>query len=332
MKDGYTSYITEEFKRVEADQEEAIMFLAKIIPKEDKERIRRNIENDPDFVGKQHMFLGMKVRNALRNGGFFYDPHMMDGIWFPWLKEAVCLPEDKIILTDSNQERIKKYQTSIKRPPPRPKLDPTKIDNIKEQLEKLHNIKLPEVEVRYSDNIRNAFAIRPTKIPRFTPKETRNQFIKRRNSRLKAKGLKDEELEGIGISEFTIFLRRRYSNYPVELYGELWHEMGHATAYALNVRDKTLNEGVAYACGFRGLLIEVKEGKLSLEEAVEQIKSNIKGAKGSFPFFPHRRALLTIEAYNPDLNFRNRNLDELIAELDRSIQDADACMLSLTTL
>ena len=79
-----------------------------------KNRIRLEIKNDPKFVDKHHLLgLGTRVRNALRMGGFFYNPHTMDGIWFGWLKEAVCLPEDKIILTDSMKERIERYNASL---------------------------------------------------------------------------------------------------------------------------------------------------------------------------------------------------------------------------
>lgn len=115
MEDGHTLLMKVEAKRAEGDRNEAIVFLAAIIPKEDRERIHSEIENDPEFVGKQHMFLGLKVRNALRMSDFFYSPHLMDYIWFPWLRDAVSLPEEKIILTESIKERITKYQEALDR-------------------------------------------------------------------------------------------------------------------------------------------------------------------------------------------------------------------------
>lgn len=322
------SYFEERMKRVSADQEEAIVYLAKIIPKEDKEQIQRNIENDPDFAAKQHTSLGMKVRNALRAGGFFYDPHTMDFIWPDWLRKAVCLPEDKIVLTDSIRKRIKRYRAGIRRPPLRPKLGSSEVASVKERLEKRYNVKLPDVEVGYSDNIKSAFVVGAIKLPRHVSKERRKKLEASWKTRLILKGLKDDELKGVDPYKFTIFLPRRYSNYPAGLYGELWHEFGHVLAHAFDVRDKTHSEGIAYACGFSGLLLEAIAGKFPVGKAVDEIERHIKGAESSFPFFPHHTALRVIKEYDVergcfvDLNIRNRNPDEFIAELDKSIQRA----------
>jgi hypothetical protein len=68
------AYFCDAFKRANDDREEAVRFLSQIIPTEDKTRIRRRIENDPNFAAREHLSLGMNVRNALRAGGFFYDP------------------------------------------------------------------------------------------------------------------------------------------------------------------------------------------------------------------------------------------------------------------
>jgi len=56
----------------------------------------------------------------------------------------------------------------------------------------------------------------------------------------------------------------------------VWHELGHATATALGVRDKILNEGVAIICKFKGLLLEAEEGKFLLERAFDQIEFDIE--------------------------------------------------------
>lgn len=317
------SYFKSELERAHADEEEAVVFLANIIPKKDKERIRKAIEKDPEFRVKQHLFLGMRARNALRTGGFFYTPEVMDGIWFDWLKKAVCLPKKETILTDSLRDRIKKFRASIRKPPLRPRLEQNEVTSIKERLEKRHNAKLPDVEVRYSDNIQSAFSATALKLPRYISKERREKLEATRKSLLRLKGLKDEELNGVDHHKFTVLLPRRYTNYPAGLYGALWHEFGHALAYALDVRDEVRREGIAYACGFRGLLLEAVEGKFSVEKAVDEIEHQIKAASGDpIPFRPHRWSLRVIKEHNLNLNFRNRDPNELIEELDRSIQRA----------
>lgn len=208
------------------------------------------------------------------------------------------------------------------------KLDSSEVASIKEQLEKRHQVKLPEVEVRYSDNIKSAFSTTGIKLPWYISKERRENLEASWKNRLKLQGLKDDELKEINPYNPTIFLARRYPHYPVDLYGELWHEFGHVLAHTLEIRDKTHNEGVAYACGFRGLLLEALDGKFSIEKAVDEIEHQIEGAETSLPFFPHRWALRVVKDYNvergcfEDLSFRNRDPEKLIAELDRKIQKA----------
>ena len=338
MKDDYTPYITEEHKRVQADQEEAIMFLAKIIPKEDKERIRRNIENDPDFVGKQHMFLGMKVRNALRNSGFFYNPHMMDGIWFPWLKEAVCLPEDKIILTDSIKRRIEKfkeYQLRVN-PPVSPELDMEQITYIKERLENLYGIRMPFIKVKHSEDIKGSFVLVP---PTFNLDEL--EYVKRdRDRKLISRGIKEQEIGQIDSSTYTIFLRTRQPKQQIGLYASAWHELAHVAAYTIGIKDTILGESFAFANEFRGLLEAAKEGLFLKDKVADTIQFHIKHAKyeqldvavfsslrrmglkvpTDLTTAYHYEALDAIKKYNPDLRYHGRNLDELLAELDNSIE------------
>jgi len=208
------------------------------------------------------------------------------------------------------------------------KLDSREVASIREQLEKRHQVRLPEVEVRYSDNIKGAFFTTGIKLPRYISKERRERLEASWKNRLKLKGLKDDELKEINPYNFTIFLARRYPSYPVDLYGELWHEFGHVLAHTLDVRDKTHNEGVAYACGFRGLLLEALDGKFSMEKAVDEIERQIKGAETSLPLFPHRTALRVVKDYNvergcfEDLSFRNCDPEKLIVGLDRKIQKA----------
>jgi len=91
------------------------------------------------------------------------------------------------------------------------------IENIKEWLEKWHKIVLPEVEVRYSDDIENALCINVAQVPRRMSPAMKDQYFRETNSELRLRGLKDDELEGIDPSKFTIFLPRRYPNYPTGL-------------------------------------------------------------------------------------------------------------------
>ena len=206
------------------------------------------------------------------------------------------------------------------------KLDLSEVASIKEQLEKRHQVKLPEVEVRYSDNIKSAFSTTGIKLPGHIFKERREKLERSWKNLLKLKGLKDDELKEINPYNPTIFLAQRYPSYPVDLYGELWHEFGHMLAHTLDVRDKTLNEGVAYACGFTGLLLEALDGRFSVGKAVGEIERQIRGAQTSLPLYPHRWALRVVKDDNVErccfehLSFRNRIPEKLITELDRKIR------------
>lgn len=110
MSERFDSIVNSHMNHVNADREEAVLFLANLIEMKDRDLIRSKIESEPDFGAMQHMFLGMNVRNALRGAGFFYDPHTMDYIWYDWLKEAVSLPEEKVVLTDNIRRRIRRYR------------------------------------------------------------------------------------------------------------------------------------------------------------------------------------------------------------------------------
>ncbi len=311
--------------QVRAEEEEAIIFLAKIIPKKGKKWIRREIESigRSDFMFRHELFLGLKTRNALRAGGFVHLPEPMDFWWAVWLEQAVNLPKDRIILTDFTKERIKQYRATVRRPPLRPKLDPMEIEEAVTWLEQRHSIKLPIVEVRYTDRITGAFAISATEHFRKLPTWRKAEFWKQLTPRLKLKGLQEDEMRGITPSKFTIFLPRRYPSYPAGMYIATWHELGHAMANAFGVKDKKYKESIAMAFGFIGLFLKVKEGKLSLGKACDQIELDIKSVAASLPVFePYREALNVVREYNPELSFRNRDPDELVAELEKSVQYA----------
>jgi len=190
-------------------------------------------------------------------------------------------------------------------------------------LERRYEIRLPEVEVRYSENINHAFCVSATEFPFLNPPGIRSHFVEKMNSKLRLKGLKDEELEGVSASKFTIFMPRIYLNHPSKTRGALWHELGHATANSLNVKSNVLQESIAIACQFTGLLLESQDGEFPLEEALDHIELDVKTAHGPLSFlFHYREAFAAIRLYNSDLRFRNRNVDELLVELDKSIQYA----------
>jgi len=165
------------------------------------------------------------------------------------------------------------------------KLDLGEFARIKEQLEKRHQVKLPEAQVRYSDNIKSAFSTTGIELPRHISKERR------------------EQLEEINPHKPTIFLARRYPNYPADLYGELWHEFGHVLAHTLDVRDKTLNEGVAYAT------ILVFPASLALQQVISyKTLSNQIAITLSYFYVAHEDsgACMYVSSFSYDLAGFNR--------------------------
>jgi hypothetical protein len=311
-----------DFERASAEREEAIVFLASIIPMRNKKRIQTEIKNDKNFEVKQHFFLGMRVRNALRAGDFSYLPQTLDFIWFPRLEEAVNLPKDKIILTDSIRERIRKYRARKRRPPLRPPLKLEEIENAKRQLERKHNIKLPEVDVRYCDNITHALCFLPGK---YRPKGSiaEEELDDITVSKLKLEGISQRELYEIDLSKATVFMPKRCSNYPVGFYGSLWHELGHLAAWTLDLKDKSNEESFAVTYGFIGLLSEARSGKFTFRKAFAEIESRKVSALLCLDrmFSDDRPSLRWIEKYNPNLQFCGRDPDELLEELDKAITD-----------
>ena len=216
----------------------------------------------------------------------------------------------------------------VEKPPVCPKLEAEELRSMMEQLEERHKIELPEVEVRYSDNINRAFCTSALNFPSEKTiskshflQERINRFYRTRENELRSRGLKDDELRDICPSKFTIFLPRRYPNYSAGLYGAVWHELGHVAASALGIKAKIPNESVAIAYSFRGLLHEAEEGKISLEKAFDQIELYIGKTQEPLTraFMHYEEALFSIRKYNPDLQFRNRDPDELLSDLDKAI-------------
>lgn len=98
-----------ERRRATADEEDGVAYLAGIISKKAKRRIRFDMENDPHFLPDQHQWLGRWVRNELRRAGFVYDSVLMDGLWFSWLRMAVTRPKQKIQTSLTVRRKIWKY-------------------------------------------------------------------------------------------------------------------------------------------------------------------------------------------------------------------------------
>jgi hypothetical protein len=333
------AYFDDAFKRANADQEQAVRFLSQIIPSEDKTQIRHQIENDPNFAGREHLSFGMNVRNALRAGGFFYDPHVMDSIWFSWLKEAVCLPENKKAITDSVRTRIKKYekQQLLENPPPCPRISEERIAEIKRQLEDRYEIRMPEISVEYSENVRGSLAINP---PPYDLDEL-DHVKAERNRDLRLRGLTEEEVSRIVSYRHTIFLLQKQPFQSLGLYGSAWHELAHVAATVIGIKDRVLNESFAIANEFRGLLQAVVKGVFALDEVrdlteylvkcarLEQVdtglfaslsRMGLRGIPEDFRTPYHSQALEFIQRYNPKLEFRSRSPEDLITEWDNTIE------------
>ncbi len=340
MSEPYDLLMRKDTERADADCKEAIVFLAAIISKEDRQRIRLMIGSAPEFRAREHLSLGMKTRNVLRWGGFFYNPHLMDYIWFPWLKKAVDLPENEIALTDSIKERIKSYETQerLANPPMCPQLEEEQIGKIIKQLEENYGISFPAVNVEYSDDGRGSFLLVP-------PSSYLDEFEwvkKKRDDRLRLEGLKEHELQRIDSQRFTIFLGRRQPKQQVGLYASAWHELAHVAASILGIKDTDLSESFAYANELKGLLKAAKDGVFSREEVFDTIEFILKssefeqldaalfsklarmglhGIPKEYTTPYHFLALKTLRKHNPELEYRSRSAEVLVAELDNTIQD-----------
>lgn len=211
------------------------------------------------------------------------------------------------------------------------------IGRIIDHMERQHEIVFPQVDVKYSDNIHRACCVRPADPPEWFSEWARDDFNRRRHSGLRLRRLVEDEIREVDKSKYTVFVPRELLNIPVRLCATLWEELGHVTAWALGVEDMVLNESVALAYRFKGLLKGAEEGRFSLEEAIHRIEFDIKGAeldsyviskiermrfiKASTddPMKHYHKALFAVREFNPQLMFRNRDSHELMAELDKII-------------
>jgi hypothetical protein len=212
---------------------------------------------------------------------------------------------------------------------------PEEVQNAKNWLEKRHRIELP-LDVSYSDRISSGFCVHSADIPSSASPREREELLKKRNNRLRAKGLSDSEIHGIDPDRFTIFLPKSRSARSMDIYATFWEELGHATAWALGVDDLILNESLALSYRYRGVLSGVNEGRFLLDEVASRIELEVRSVGADAALMSRLRSmglkasrhnqlshyddsLFAIKEYNPKLVFRNRSPDELIAELDKSI-------------
>ncbi|MCD4822585.1 MAG: hypothetical protein K8R11_11090 [Methanococcoides sp.] len=81
-------YLIEGFDTIsEEELEKAAIYLIKRIPKEDMQKIKILIKQDPEWHITYHFDFGMYIRNLLREGGF-RDP-FLDDKWFKFLSKAI---------------------------------------------------------------------------------------------------------------------------------------------------------------------------------------------------------------------------------------------------
>jgi hypothetical protein len=110
-----------ERNRAMADEEDAVAYLAGILSKKTKKMIASELERDAGFFARQHMWFGRTIRNELRRTGFAYNDLLMDGIWYPWLRMAIHLPQNHVAVSSKIRRkiwnyRIKSYLRSLRRP------------------------------------------------------------------------------------------------------------------------------------------------------------------------------------------------------------------------
>jgi len=208
------------------------------------------------------------------------------------------------------------------------------IEGIKESIEKKHNIQLP-VDIIYSGNVYRSFVVPPLYPNLEHLQQMRQDVYEKRKYELKSRGLNDYEIKSIDTKKYTIFLPKTTNN-PISLYGTKWEELGHVTAYVLGIKDKIPNEGFALTYRFKGLLQGAKEGLFTVEKAIDEIEYTVKSVRADSALISKLKnmglkvpdnsemthyddSLFAIRKFNPSLTFRNRELDELLLELDKSI-------------
>lgn len=213
-------------------------------------------------------------------------------------------------------------------------------ERIIKQLEDLFKIKMPSISIRYSSEVTSPFCISPHDFGASYELE----WVKREKEiEFRGRGLDGSALDSVDPSEFTIFLSTKHPEQHARNYGVEWHELAHVAAGTLGIRDEVLNETIAYACEFRGLLQAAKRGLFQRKEVADAISIDIQSAKSepvdAFVFsrleemglkgiprrlktIPHYSAFKTMKTYCAALASPDSDIDELITMLDKTIKYA----------
>jgi hypothetical protein len=200
------------------------------------------------------------------------------------------------------------------------------VEEIRDFMQKRHGIVLPEVDVRYSDNIDGGFTVSP--MPYWYSEDWTPYAIQEWNGQLKARGLSDAEIERHDRTKYTIYLPSSYLDSSLDFQAGIWEEMGHVLAFTLKILDRVQNESVALTYLFIGLTRAAKIGFLGKEEVIDHLERCIQstaherarvfmfqklgkmGLKVSDELKePHYyKSFFAIRKYNEKMVFRGRDL------------------------
>lgn len=81
QSETYTKHTAQALK----DEEEITSFLSHTLPKQCKHAINIKMEKNPLWLIRNHLNLGMTLRNLLREHGYSYHDDVMDEMWITWL-------------------------------------------------------------------------------------------------------------------------------------------------------------------------------------------------------------------------------------------------------
>jgi hypothetical protein len=208
---------------------------------------------------------------------------------------------------------------------------------IMRQLEELYGIRFPMVDILHSDHVTSSFMVPPDR------DVYKLEIVKEdRESQLRRRGLKEHELQQINSHRLTVVLQTKQPTGSVGLYHSAWHELAHVAARSLGIRDPILNESFAIANQFRGLLLAAEGGSFPHEQIYGDIEYyseccknevldaglfskleefGIRGIPEEKKRPHHYLALDALKKHNPELKYRNRSTEVLVAKLDNTIQD-----------
>jgi len=214
----------------------------------------------------------------------------------------------------------------------------SEIEKIKSRIETYHQRKLPEIDVVYSDNVYKGHVVHPL--------EDKEEYDRIKEGIILETGLSESETKQLDTKKYTIILptkegvRREillmyramvkfentdqiedvkrlasfYKYFDVAIYGTKWHEMGHILCDVYEVKNYQIKEGISIAYEFKGLVLGAKEGRIPVNKAIDTIEETARQCQISCP-----DEIKLLRKYNPSLDFCNKDLEELILELDRTI-------------